>query len=157
MICSPDFIKVYNETFKFIAERLDYKGLCDYWKRISPIILADLQEAVEKHGLCGAFNYWGKTLSAEEAGYELYLDNGLLALDIHECPSMSSLKEPCKSYCNHCYVMYQPIFEPLGYEYLLKKKGRDSCSIRITKSKTGKDARLPLQNSAGRPAPSSST
>jgi len=132
MICSPRFIQVYNETFKFINENLDSAAVEKYWLRIADIVLADLKEAVEKNGLKGCVDYWTKTLTAEKAAFQIFHDNDIFILEILRCPSLALLGEPYIHYCGHCNVMYRKIFEGLGYKYNIKLNN-DKCKITISK------------------------
>ena len=132
MICSPAFIQIYNETFRFIDEQLGTSKLKDFWLRISDIALGDLKELVEEKGLLGAYEYWSKTLNAEGAKFELQFLSDRLTLRMWECPSIKCLKQPCKDYCKHCDVMYRPIFESLGYQYQIELKGNGQCNIHIS-------------------------
>ena len=132
MICTPKFIEIYNETFKFIDEHgVDVK---EYWKLISPIVLSDLKEMVEKQGLFGALDYWDKVLTAEKAEFDILITpKCFLELEITDCPSLSHLENPYKNYCGHCDVMYRQLFESLGYEYKIEKTGVGSCHITVSK------------------------
>lgn len=132
MICTPQFIQVYNETFKFIDENLGSKAVEKYWLRIADIILGDLKEAVEKDGLKGCVDYWTKTLTAEKAGFQILHDGDVFVLEILRCPSLAILKEPYKNYCKHCKVMYKKIFNDLGYKYEIESGG-GQCKITISK------------------------
>jgi hypothetical protein len=141
MICTPEFIRVYNETFKFIHENLGYKAVVGYWLKIAPIALEDLSYTISRH-LCKTKEYWDKTLTTEGAVYTIdtnceylpYVD--ALTLNIYECPSLKILGDDVyEYYCDHCTVMYQPIFEERGYDYKVERKER-GCRIRITKKKS---------------------
>ena len=162
MICSPEFIKVYNETFKFIAVHAYPCGKAtveEYWRQIAPIALADLEIALGHElimprgkgcGLNYAKEYWDKTLTAEGAVYSI--DSGLyflsspsteyappiedMTLNIYECPSLRILGDKAyEHYCDHCTVMYKPLFDKRGYDYEVERKER-GCKIRITKRKS---------------------
>jgi len=132
MKCTKDFIKVYNETFKFIDERLGKKAVGDYWRRISPIILADLRKKVEQNGLFGCVVYWDSILSGEGADYEIEHRADIFEMTITKCPSLETLVEPYRDYCKHCEVMYKPIFKALGYKYKIER-GEEGCHIKISK------------------------
>lgn len=132
MKCSKNFIKVYNETFKFIHEKLGKRAVVKYWKRISPIVLADLRENVEQNGLFGCVKYWDDTLFVEGANYQIEYKPDTFKMTISKCPSLEILDEPYKDYCQHCEVMYKPIFRALGYKYQIEK-GEEGCRITVSR------------------------
>lgn len=134
MICPPQFILAYNQTFKFIDENLGSEAVRKYWLRIADIILADLKEAVEKDGLKGCVDYWTKTLTAEKAAFQILHDKNVFVLEVLRCPSLALLDDPYKNYCNHCDVMYRKIFEGLGYKYNIELSG-GKCKITIKSCK----------------------
>lgn len=166
MICSPEFIKVYSDTFKFIDENLGYVAVENYWKRIAPIALEELdrcvfkakwseenintQEGFNAVGLAAARDYWDRVLKAEGAVYSI--DASIvgertaftshkpfiraLTLNIYECPSLKILGD--KAYENYCAHCI------VMYQPIFDKNGYDyalerkekGCKIRITRKKS---------------------
>lgn len=132
MKVDKQFIKVYNETFRFINKIGGIECLVEYFKRIWPFLLFDLEDAVKRQGLTGAMIYWMKTLKAEGAKFDINVDDDTgLRLHIKQCPSINSLDDPCKEYCRHCGVMYKELFEKHGYKFNHTKRGPASCEIKI--------------------------
>lgn len=134
MICTPQFIQVYNETFRFIREESGHNAVYAYWNRIADIILADLKELVREKGLKGCVDYWSRVLTKEDAHFRITL-NDKFTLEILRCPSLRLLEEPYDNYCGHCDVMYRKIFEELGYKYNIEYGFGGGADCRITISK----------------------
>ncbi len=132
MVCNSDFLRVYNETFKFIDEKLGTEGVEEYWKRISPIALWDLQQVVEEHGLDGCWQYWDRVLTKEGASFNIKFKENVFTLNILVCPSLKILDDPYRDYCRHCKVMYECLFDKLGFIYRIKGNGK-GCRITVTK------------------------
>ena len=137
------FVEVYNETFKFIRKIGGIECLISYFRKIAPIILGDLDEAVNKEGLIGAFKYWKKVLTLEGCGYDLKMNSAEdsrfgkdLKLDINQCSSKNHLVDPSPDYCRHCSIMYKELFTKYGYDFELINRGPASCTITIKDSIT---------------------
>jgi hypothetical protein len=133
MKVSKSFVKIYNETFKFIAEKLGKESVEEYWLRIAPLILWDLDKAVNKKGLFGAWEYWSDVLQGEGAFYEMDIEDGVFKLNIFRCPSLKALEKPYEHYCDHCRIMYEPIFKKHGFNYSIKRNGK-GCQITISRT-----------------------
>lgn len=134
MKVNEDFLKIYNFTFKFIHERLGKKAVREYWKRIAPLALHDLEQAIVEDGLFGCVRYWGEVMTAEGAEYQIKKLQQEFTMNITKCPSLTKLNSPYKYYCEHCEVMYKPLFRKLGYTYKTEKTGEKSCKITVCKS-----------------------
>ena len=165
MICSREFILIYNATFIYIYQQTDFncaKLVEEYWRKIAPIALKDLDLCLDTCemadgtglGLTKAKEYWDKVLTAEGAVYSIdtfthFLRNPSteytppiedMTLNIYECPSLKILGDKAyKHYCDHCTVMYEPIFDKRGFDYKVERKER-GCRIRITKRKSALSA-----------------
>ena len=133
MKVNEDFLKIYNATFKFIHEKLGKRAVVEYWKAIAPLALYDLEQAVIEDGLYGCVRYWGDVMTAEEAEYQIVYNVNQFTMDITKCPSLAKLDRPYEYYCQHCKVMYKPLFEKLGYTYKTEKTGENSCRVTVRK------------------------
>ena len=141
MKVTPQFVKFYNETFKFIEKELGTMELEEYFRKVGPFILADLSEKVCDYGLKGALKYWQQTLNEEGAHWQTELEESgeppkavALTLRITKCPSREALGDKAhSSYCRHCDVMYRGLFEAYGYKYSIEKTGDASCTIKVTR------------------------
>jgi len=134
MKVNEDFLRIYNATFKFIHERLSKKAVRDYWKTIAPLALYDLKEALIDDGLYGCVRYWDDVMSAEGAEYQIIYNADKFTMNITRCPSLTKLDRPYEDYCEHCKVMYSPLFKCIGYIYKTKKTGEKSCKVTVCKS-----------------------
>jgi len=133
MTTNTDFLKVYNATFDWIETHYGHEALDDYWKAIAPIALYDLVEKAKEAGVVGCAKYWRETLSAEGVDFVLIVNDGkYLEIEVKDCASMERIGTPCRSYCQHCDVMYRTVLEPLGLTYEHKKTGAKSCRLRVT-------------------------
>lgn len=138
MKVNKQFIKFYNETFKFIEDIGGGECLGEYMRTVCPILIEDLKEIVKSEGLEGAARYWKEILDAEKVLYTIALtkwNSALLPISlklyIHSCPSVKELDSPCDSYCMHCPIIYGDLFRSLGYEFSHTKEGDASCIIEI--------------------------
>ena len=133
MTITPQFVRFYNETFKFIEEHCGYGKLEAYWIKIAPILLYDLKLLAEAKGIWGCGEYWANVLREEGAVHKQRCWRNLLEIEITDCPALEALDNPCKHYCDHCDVMYRAILEPLGFEYKIDFNRKGQCTIFIRK------------------------
>jgi len=134
MKVNKSFIKFYNATFKFILKLGGLDKLIEYFRKVCPLLIEDLDAFVAKDGISGAARYWNKVLPAEHAEYDLKHDDKELVLIMHRCPSVNALDEPCREYCRHCSIMYGDLFKKHGYKFELQKRGPDKCTIKIRRA-----------------------
>lgn len=132
MIVDKDFIKSYNELFKFL-QKFDDQVIVDFWRKLADTILGELREVVRQKGLAGCFEYWSYVLQEEGARFYVYYDGEAFILTMLKCPSLAVLGRPNKEYCQHCDVLYRSILEPLGYKYEIDYNGEGQCKIIVSK------------------------
>ena len=140
MISCTDFIPAYSELFKYLEEQSGHEEVVRYWEYIRDNFLGNLRELVEEKGLQGCWEYWTHTLNEEAADFTMELDEdaGEFRIIMHHCPSKGRLLEmqhiePYHDYCGHCPVLYQPLLESLGLEYIedISQVDQARCSMTL--------------------------
>lgn len=136
MVCSTDFILKYNELFKCLHKYGGKQAVIDFWEKLADVICGELQEKVKTKGLAGAIEYWSNTLSQENADCEItFVHNSeeeKLIIRMKKCPSLAKLECPYEHYCDHCFVLYNRVLNPLGYNFTTAI-GDGGCLIMIKK------------------------
>lgn len=120
MIGVQDFCGHYDWTFEYIRRTFGEKALERYW---SEAIAFDSQshafELIRDKGFDGMEQYWGHTLTQEEAGYTITRTNDVFRIDMHDCPSKGFLidnkLEAYSDYCSHCMGWIGPVAERAGF------------------------------------------
>ncbi|MHB9126242.1 MAG: hypothetical protein ACYC4F_09880 [Armatimonadota bacterium] len=140
MISCTDFIPAYSELFKYLEDRVGTEAVDDFWNYLSDNVLGNLKSLVEENGIRGCWRYWSHTLNEEAADFTMELDEeaGEFKIVMHDCPSKGRLLkekhiQPYHDYCRHCDVIYRPILESLGYEYIydLSESDKAKCAMTI--------------------------
>lgn len=120
MIGVQDFCGHYDWTFEYIRRQHGEEALRQYWTQA---IAFDSQshaaQLISNKGFDGMEEYWGHTLTAEEAGYAITRTDRVFRIDMHECPSKGFLLKHnlCahSDYCEHCMGWIGPVAEKAGF------------------------------------------
>ncbi len=132
MISCTEFIPLYSEFFKYLAERCGGDdAVMDYWIHISDTSIGDktnpnsLAYKCERlGGFEGARAYWGHTLTEEACDtYKIFNPKEKYSYSVMRyCPSKGMLNAlehvtPYHNYCEHCKVIYSRVLEKYGITY----------------------------------------
>ena len=120
MIGVQDFCGHYDWTFKYLEETYGEETLEKYW---SEAIAFDSQShadrLISEKGFAGMEEYWGHTLTMEEAGYKITRTPDAFRIDMHRCPSKGFLLEngleAHSDYCAHCMGWIGPVAKKSGF------------------------------------------
>ncbi len=120
MIGVQDFCGHYDWTFEYIRRTFGEEALSRYW---SEAIAFDSQshalELIRGKGLDGMEEYWGHTLTQEEAGYSITRTDAVFRIDMQACPSKGFLNDnnlhAYEDYCSHCMGWIGPVAERAGF------------------------------------------
>ena len=105
MIPSDHFVKLYNEIFKFLANR--GPGELDrYYERVAGRQAFFTLEAFKRDGLKGMYDYWERIRIEENCDMTHEYYGTCYHCRMNKCPSLSKVldndAEPCGRYCDHC-------------------------------------------------------
>ena len=105
MIPSDHFVKLYNEIFKFLANR--GPGELDrYYERVAGRQAFFTLEAFKRDGLKGMYDYWERIRIEENCDMAHECSGSFYHCRMNKCPSLSKVLDndaaPCGRYCDHC-------------------------------------------------------
>ena len=105
MIPSDLFVKLYNEIFKFLANR--GPGELDrYYERVAGRQAFFTLEAFKRDGLKGMYDYWERIRIEENCDMAHECSGAFYHCRMNKCPSLSKVLDndaaPCGRYCDHC-------------------------------------------------------
>lgn len=120
MIGVQDFCGHYDWTFEYLRRTYGEEAVQRYWREC---IAFDSQrhalDLMREKGFDGMEEYWGYTLTQEEAGYAITRTEGTFRIDMHACPSKGFLMEhgleAYHDYCAHCMGWIGPVAEAAGF------------------------------------------
>ncbi len=120
MIGVQDFCGHYEWTFKHIEETLGKEALEKYWaEAIAFDSQSHAHQLISEKGFDGMEEYWGHTLTMEEAGYKITRTADAFRIDMHQCPSKGFLLEhdleAHSDYCAHCMGWIGPVAKKSGF------------------------------------------
>jgi hypothetical protein len=120
MIGVQDFNGHYDWTFEYIRRTFGEDALARYWaEAIAFDSQAHAFDLMREKGFDGMQEYWGHTLTQEEAGYAITRTDDVFRIDMHECPSKGYLLEhgleAYHDYCTHCIGWIEPVAERAGF------------------------------------------
>ena len=132
MISCTEFIPLYSEFFKYLAEKCGGDdAVMDYWIHISDTSIGDKSNPNSLAAKCelyggyeGARAYWGHTLTEEACDFfKIHNDKEKYTYsEMRYCPSKGMLNAlehvtPYHNYCEHCNVIYARVLEKYGITY----------------------------------------
>ena len=136
MIPSDQFVRFYNEVFKFLDS--EGEGALDaYYREVSEQQEMPCLELFRREGLAGMKAYWDRIAVEEncDLSCELYPDR--LELVMLRCPSLTKAKDndagAFPRYCDHCPGWIIPLLEKAGYccEYNIIDRTLPQCCMKI--------------------------
>lgn len=120
MIGCQDFCGHYDWTFEYLRREYGEAAVRAYWEQA---IAFDSQQharaLIRTKGFQGMAEYWGHTLTEEEAGYAMELGERFFRIEMRRCPSKLFLTEhglgAYHDYCEHCIGWIRPLMDESGY------------------------------------------
>ena len=147
MIPSDQFVRFYNEVFKF----LDRKGgdaLEPYYLEISKQQELTCLELFREEGFAGMKAYWDRIAVEENCDLSCDLYPDRLEITMRRCPSLTKAKDNdagafCR-YCDHCPGWVIPLLEKAGFccEYDIIDRTLPQCRMRIYPSDSARLSRV---------------
>lgn len=136
MIPSDQFVRFYNEVFKFL-EAQGGTALEDYYRIVSEQQEMHCLELFKTQGLAGMKAYWDRIAVEENCDMQgtLYADRYELVMS--RCPSLSKALDndagAFPRYCDHCPGWIIPLLEKAGYscEYDIIDRTMPQCRMII--------------------------
>lgn len=147
MIPSDQFVRFYNEVFKFIAEKGEVE-LKKYYDRVSRNQEYHCLALFQEKGLQGMYEYWEHIRVEENCDMINRLEDGCYSFEFFSCPSLSKAVDndagPCPEYCNHCPGWILPIMTKAGvyavYNLIDRQTPRCEMYVYTEKSRAEKKA-----------------
>jgi len=111
MIGCYDFCAHYEWTFEWLRQQGDEPLVHQFWEEaIDNDSQSHASELIKREGFAGMEKYWAHTLVEEGAGYVPTAGEGVMRLDIHECPSKGFL---IRNQLEKCRLSNPPRTQPL--------------------------------------------
>jgi hypothetical protein len=143
MIPSDQFVRFYNEVFKFL-EKQPGDALGKYWTEISKHQEMHCLELFRKKGLQGMHEYWEHIRIEENCDMTSELKPDSLILTMNKCPSLSKVMDNDAGafgrYCDHCPGWVLPLLTKAGYFPVYDIISRTEPRCRMSIFKNEKDA-----------------
>jgi len=141
MIPSDQFVRFYNEVFKYI----DAQGpdeLKKYYDRVSKNQEYHCLDLFCQKGLQGMYEYWEHIRVEENCDMVNRLEDGCYSFEFFSCPSLSKAVDNdaglCPKYCNHCPGWILPLMTKAGvyavYNLIDRKQPR--CEMFVFEDRT---------------------
>ncbi len=136
MIPSDQFVRFYNEVFKF----LDAKGdgaLEDYYRAVSEQQEMHCLALFKTDGLAGMKAYWDRIAIEENCDMTCTLYEDRLEIVMRRCPSLSKAMDndagAFERYCDHCPGWVNPLLAKAGYrcDYDIIDRALPQCRMTI--------------------------
>ena len=136
MIPSDQFVRFYNEVFKF----LDAKGggaLEEYYRVVSEQQELHCLELFKAQGLAGMKAYWDRIAVEENCDMSCTLYDDRLEIEMRRCPSLSKAMDndagAFERYCDHCPGWVVPLLAKAGYrcDYDIIDRSLPQCRMTI--------------------------
>jgi hypothetical protein len=127
---------MYNELFKMLEER-SRDDLRSYWMTIAGLQETILGPYIERAGLAGMHEYWGRIIEEENCDAEMELTSDYFEFRMRSCPSLSKNLDndagAFELYCDHCAGWVAPVVERHGYHlaYDMISRTEPRCVMRI--------------------------
>jgi hypothetical protein len=121
MIGVQDFICYYDWTFEYLRKMYGEVALEKYWaESIAFNSQNHANVLILAKGVEGMAEYWGATLTSEDAGFRTLKTPECFRIDMYICPSKGLLleigQEAYHDYCQHCIGWIKPIMDSAGFE-----------------------------------------
>lgn len=159
MIPSDQFVRFYNEVFKFL-DREGGDALEQYYRTISEQQEIYCLELFRKEGLAGMKAYWDRIAVEENCDMSCDLYPDRLEITMRRCPSLTKAMDndagAFPRYCDHCPGWILPLLEKAGYcgEYDIIDRSLPQCSMTIYPLTSGHSSCVHVSGCARNPSPS---
>ena len=149
MIPSDQFVRFYNEVFKF----LDAQGngaLEDYYRAVSSQQEMHCLRLFKEQGLAGMKAYWDRIAVEENCDMTCALYPDRFELTMNRCPSLSKAMDndagAFPRYCDHCPGWIMPLVEKAGFrcEYDLIDRTLPRCRMTLRPAEASRPSRVLL-------------
>ena len=153
MIPSDQFVRFYNEVFKF----LDAKGggaLEEYYRAVSGQQEMHCLARFKAQGLAGMKAYWDRIAAEENCDMTCTLDDDRLVIEMRRCPSLGKAMDndagAFERYCDHCPGWVIPLLEKAGFhcDYDMIDRSRPQCRMTIFAADPARPSRVRCGGSA---------
>lgn len=153
MISSDQFVRFYNEVFKF----LDHEGQEDleaYYREISQQQEICCLKLFRKDGLAGMKVYWDSIAVEENCDLSCDLYPDRLELIMRRCPSLTKAMDndagAFSRYCDHCPGWVIPLLEKAGFccEFDIIDRTLPQCRINIYPADPGHSSHILVSSCA---------
>jgi hypothetical protein len=118
MIPSDQFVRFYNEVFKFLDEQGE-DALQKYYRVVSEQQEMHCLKLFKEKGLAGMKTYWDRIAVEENCNMSTTLYPDHLELVMNRCPSLSKAMNNDAGaflrYCDHCPGWVIPLLEKAGF------------------------------------------
>ncbi|MBP5531415.1 MAG: hypothetical protein J6Y54_05240 [Lentisphaeria bacterium] len=142
MIPSDQFVRFYNEVFKFI----DAQGPAElekYYARVSKNQEYHCLKLFLEEKLEGMYKYWEHIRVEENCDMVNRLSDDCYSFEFFSCPSLSKAVDndagPCPKYCNHCPGWVLPLMTKAGvfavYNLIDRRTPRCEMFVYLTRDK----------------------
>jgi hypothetical protein len=147
MIPSDQFVRFYNEVFKFL-DRQGGDALEAYYYEISKNQEMCCLELFREQGLAGMKAYWDRIAVEENCDLSCDLYPDRLEITMRRCPSLTKAKDndagAFDRYCDHCPGWVIPLLEKAGYgcEFDMIDRTLPRCLIKIYSLDSARPSRV---------------
>lgn len=144
MIGAQDFCGHYDWTFEYIRRTFGDEALQRYWREaIGFDSQSHALDLIARRGFDGMEEYWGHSLTQEEAGYAITRTDDVFRIDMHDCPSKGFLIRnglgAYRDYCAHCMGWIGPVAEQAGFTIDHEHNHCGKCWWELRKKETTPD------------------
>ena len=147
MIPSDQFVRFYNEVFKFL-EAQGGTALADYYRVVSEQQEMHCLALFKSRGLAGMKAYWDRIAVEENCDMQgtLYADR--FELVMRRCPSLGKALDndagAFQRYCDHWPGWIIPLLEKAGFhgEYDMIDRAVPQCRLTIYPADPGRPSRV---------------
>lgn len=136
MIPSDQFVRFYNEVFKFLDAQ-GREALEAYYRVISEQQEMHCLELFRAKGLAGMKSYWDRIAIEENCDMTCTLYPDRFELVMNHCPSLAKALDNDAGafirYCDHCPGWVVPLLHKAGYrcDYDIMDRSRPQCKMTV--------------------------
>ena len=147
MIPSDQFVRFYNEVFKYVDSRGPGE-LRKYYDRVAANQEYHCMELFSREKLQGMYKYWEHIRIEENCDMAHEVEDGCYHFEFFSCPSLSKALDndagACPKYCNHCPGWILPLIRKAGcfavYNLIDRKLPRCEMFVYLTRERAEKKA-----------------
>lgn len=128
MIPSDQFVRFYNEIFKYLLKQ-GRNHLERYYERIADRQAFFVVDQFKRDGLKGMYDYWNRINIEENCDLRVSYDDRHYESQMVACPSLAKAVDndagPCPAYCDHCPGWVLRVMTKAGYYGVYNLIGRE--------------------------------